>query len=201
MQKNKEYEPTLQDKEDIKELKKDKEDLERSKAKFKVMQAELLQMIQEDKDEQDNSKSKPRITLDMFTVNNHFTIVNKEVIDPESHDLGSDMLPKTIYYPGTNWKWNQFDMKRLMMKDVKEQVEKAIEESTTKYSKEMRKRQDKLVKRLFKKRIVKFDITPNMSEKKKKLTRIANAILDAARKMKEANITLDEIISGEKTLL
>ena len=31
---NKDYEPTLQDKEDIKELKKDIEDLERSKANF-----------------------------------------------------------------------------------------------------------------------------------------------------------------------
>lgn len=87
-----------------------------------------------------------------------------------------------------------------MMSDVKEHVQQVIENSTTKYSRELKNKQTKLVKRLFKKRIVQFDINPNMTEKQKKLRRVANAIMIAAKKMKEHNITLDELMSGQKSL-
>ena len=149
-----------------------------------------------DKSQDDNLRS----SIDITQINSNFTIINKEVIDPESYDINSQDLPEPDLYPGTNWKWNQFNMKRLMMSDVKEHVQKMIEESTTKYSKQLRIKQEKLVKRLFKKRHITFDITPNMSEKKKKLTRIANAIIVAARKMREQDITLEDLMAGKKKL-
>ncbi|CAI2387120.1 unnamed protein product [Moneuplotes crassus] len=208
---NSSYEPTLQDREDIKELKKEKEDLVRSKANYIALQKELGKLVASNAMDPRESKAvgnqsssmvqpKGEHEFDVEWLNDHFTIVNKEVIDPESYDVNSAELPSIQYYPGTNWKWNQFNMKRLMMSDVKDHVEKMAQEVTTTHSKEQKKRQEKLVAKLFKKRIVQFDILPNMSDKKKKLTRIANAIIVAARKMKEHNITLEELMSGEKTL-
>lgn len=120
----------------------------------------------------------------LYNPNECFTIVNKEVVDYESFEPNSQTLPPTEYFPGTTWLWNNIDLKRLLMKDVEESVNRVVEEATTLYSKEIRKKQKKLVKRIFKKRLVQFEIKPEMSEKRKKLTRLANAIIKAARKMK-----------------
>ena len=113
-----------------------------------------------------------------------FTIMNKETSDCESCDLNSNTLPEAPYYPGTKWKWNNINIKRLMMKDVEEDVDKMFQEATILYRQEVKRKQKNLVGKVFKKSLVQFEITPNMSEKKKKLTRFANAIMRAARKIK-----------------
>ena len=86
------------------------------------------------------------------------------------------------------------------MKDVQSHVNKVVDEATTQHTEKMRKKQNRLIRKLFKKRVIQFEITPNMSEKRKKLTRIANAIIKAARKMKDYNISLDDLMSGKATL-
>ena len=176
----------------------------------------LKQLIGDQNQESDSLNNKPnisdkergkqvkaRLSIDMNEINSNFTIVNKEVIDPESYDINSEILPEAKFYPGTNWKWNQFNMKRLMMSDVKEHVQKMVDESKTKNTRELRQKQNSLVRRLFKKRAIKYEDAINMSNKsakKKKLARVANAIIIAARKMKEHNITLDELMSGQKKI-
>lgn len=75
-------------------------------------------------------------------------------------------------------------MKRLMMKDVEEDVNKMFVEATVLYTKEVRQKQKKFVKNIFKKAMFQFEIKPEMSEKKKKLTMFANAIIRAARQIR-----------------
>lgn len=87
-----------------------------------------------------------------------------------------------------------------MMREVKEEVDRVFEESTTKYSQNTKRRQESLLKKLFKKRIVQFAITSDMPEKKQRLAKVANAIILAARKMKDSGITLDDLMSGKKKL-
>lgn len=183
----------------MKELKKDKEELERSKVFFRKLHEEYMQLITEDKDYidllgEDKNGNK------LYGVNEIFTIVKHENLPPEVQGYLNEVPVDTQYYPGTNLKWNKFNKQGLMMYSVRDEVNKVIEEATTEHTRKIRKKQNKLIKRLFKKRIVQFEITPYMSEKKKKLTRIANAIIKAARKMKDYNITLDDLMTGKATL-
>ena len=182
----------MQDKEDVKELKKDQEDLVKSKAEFRKIQKELdelrkgagelsLEHVVTGKSKTGDKKPKRD---KIFSANEGFTIINKEVIDYESYEPTSQALHDTEWFPGTKWLWNKFDLKRLLMKDVEENVNRIVEEATTLYSKAVRKKQKKLVKRIFRKRLVQFEIKPEYSEKRKKLTNLANAIIKAARKMK-----------------
>ena len=188
----------MQDKEDIKELKKDQEDLVKSRAEFKRIQRELNDLRSGGGNNRnkgdlgaeniDTKKGKgilkKRQTTQLFKATEGFTIINKEVVDYESFEPNSQNLPETDYFPGTKWLWNKIDLKRLLMKDVEESVNKVVEEATTLYSMAVRNKQKKLVKRIFRKKLVQFEIKEGFSEKRKKLTRLANAIIIAARKMK-----------------
>lgn len=135
------------------------------------------------KNSEQKIKNQPIREFERNTHNSNFTIV------PNSDSHSEWVLGK-----------NLFDEKSMMMREVKEEVDRVFEESTTKYSQNTKRRQESLLKKLFKKRIVQFAITSDMPEKKQRLAKVANAIILAARKMKDSGITLDDLMSGKKKL-